>query len=115
MIALNPDQGQTVGWPRFIDTVGRAWRSIAASERSHTVIFTASYAEAAAVDLLGRRQGLPRSYSGHNAFSEWGQPASDVTHTMLLGYDGPGDASPYYRGCSRLASINDGVGLDNDE
>ena len=115
VMALNPDQGATVGWPQFVQTVGRAWRSIPRAERAHTVIFTGSYAEAAAVDLQGRGQGLPRSYSGHNAFSEWGQPASDVTHALLLGYDGPGDASPYFRDCSRLATINNGVGLDNDE
>lgn len=115
VMAVNPDLGQTVGWPRFIDTVARAWRSIPGSERANTVIFTQSYAEAAAVDLLGRRQGLPRSYSGHNAFSEWGQPASDITHALVLGYDGPADASPYFGNCSRLATVDNGVGLDTDE
>ena len=115
VMALNPDQGQTVGWPRFIATVDRAWRAVPAPTRAHTVIFTASYSEAAAVDILGRSDGLPRAYSGHNAFSEWGRPAAAATSVLLLGYDGPNDAAPYFTRCIDVATVDDGVGLDNDE
>ena len=41
-------------------------------------------------------------------------PARD-THALLVGYDGPRDAAPYFRRCAKLATINNGVGLDNDE
>ena len=51
---LNPDLGENVGWPRFINTVGNAWRSIPARERAHTAIFAATYHEAGAVDVLGQ-------------------------------------------------------------
>ena len=78
-MALNPDQGETVGWPRFIDTVSRAWKSIPAAERPQTVIFTSNYGEAGAIDVLGKSHGLPRAYSGHNGFSEWGQPPASAT------------------------------------
>jgi len=54
-------------------------------------------------------------YSGHNGFSEWGEPAATDTHALLIGYGGPSDAAPDFRGCRRLATIDDGVGLDNDE
>ena len=85
VIAINPDQGETVGWPQFIETVAAAWQSIPAAQRAHTVIFTQNYGEAAAVDLLGPRHGLPRAYSGHNGFNEWGQPPADATQVLLLG------------------------------
>jgi hypothetical protein len=62
VMALNPDQGETVGWPRFIGTVSTAWKSIPAAERSHTMIFTENYGEAGAIDLLGGAHGLPRAY-----------------------------------------------------
>jgi hypothetical protein len=113
--AINPDLGETVGWPRFIDTVSRAWSSIPAAERGRTAIFTANYGEAGAIDVLGRSHGLPRAYSGHNGFSEWGRPAADDDHALVIGFDGPSEAAPAFAGCRRVATVNDGVGLHNDE
>ncbi|HEV2591080.1 MAG TPA: glycosyltransferase family 39 protein, partial [Gaiellaceae bacterium] len=115
VIALNPDQGDTVGWPRFIDTITRAWHTIPSRERAHTAIFTFSYQEAGAIDVLGHAKGLPRVYSGHNGFSEWGRPAAADSHALLVGYDGPTDATPNFHGCRTLAAVNNGVGLKNNE
>ncbi|HEX2307515.1 MAG TPA: glycosyltransferase family 39 protein [Jatrophihabitantaceae bacterium] len=114
IMAINPDQGETVGWPRFVDTVNAAWQAIPAAERTHTVIFTGNYGESGAVDLLGHGLGLPRAYSGHNAFSEWGMPPQ-ATQTLVLGYDGPTDTAPYFVDCHTVGKIDNGVGLDNDE
>jgi 4-amino-4-deoxy-L-arabinose transferase-like glycosyltransferase len=114
-MAINPDLGETVGWPRFIDTVARAWRSIPPAERARTAIFTGNYGEAGAVDVLGVAYGLPRAYSGHNGFSEWGEPPADDDHALLIGFDGPADAAPPFAACRRLDRIDDGVGLDNQE
>jgi Dolichyl-phosphate-mannose-protein mannosyltransferase len=115
VIAINPDQGETVGWPRFIDTVSTAWQSIPVAERDHTVIFTENYGEAGAIDLLGGSHGLPRAYSGHNGFTEWSQPSPSATGALVLGYQSPADAAPYFGDCAALATIDDGVGLNNDE
>jgi len=115
VMAINPDQGETVGWPRFVETVSRAWRLIPAAERRHTAIFTSNYGEAGAVDLLGRSHGLPRAYSGHNAFSEWGEPAASDKHALVIGFDRAADAAPSFDRCRRLATVDDGVGLENDE
>ena len=114
-MAINPDQGETVGWPRFVRTVRAAWQSIPAAEQAHTVIFAFNYGEAGAVDLLGHRLGLPRAYSGHNAFAGWGVPPKQATQALLLGYAGPADAGPYFVDCHTVGRIDDGVGLDNDE
>ena len=114
-MALNPDLGETVGWPRFIQTVSTAWRRIPAVQRRRTAIFTANYGEAGAIDLLGRSHGLPRAYSGHNGFSEWGMPPARDTFALVIGDDAAADAAPDFARCRRLASVNDGVGLDNDE
>jgi 4-amino-4-deoxy-L-arabinose transferase-like glycosyltransferase len=114
-VALNVIPAETVGWPRFVDTVAAAWRRIPAAQRARTAVFADNYGEAGAVDLMGPRRGLPRAYSGHNAFSEWGRPPSTDTYALVLGYDDPRDAEPSFTGCRRLAKINDGVGLDNQE
>jgi 4-amino-4-deoxy-L-arabinose transferase-like glycosyltransferase len=115
VMALNPDQGETVGWPRFVDTIARAWNGLPTVERTHTAIFTENYGEAGAVDVLGASRGLPRAYSGHNAFGEWGEPPPSDTDALVIGYDSGADAAPSFHDCTRLATIDDGVGLDNDE
>ena len=115
VMAINPDQGETVGWPRFVADVTAAWRRIPAAERARTAIFTANYGEAGAIDLLDRAQALPRAYSGHNGFSEWGRPPVSDAHALLVGFDGARDAAPYFSNCHRLGRVNNGVGLQNDE
>jgi hypothetical protein len=114
VMAVNPDQGETVGWPRFVDAVAAAWRRIPPAERAHTAVFTRNYGEAGAIDLLGSRS-LPRAYSGHNGFSEWGRPGRSDTHALLVGFDGAQDAAPFFAACRRLGRVDDGVGLENDE
>jgi hypothetical protein len=109
VMAVNPDQGETVGWPRFADTVTAAWRAIPAQERRHTAIFTGNYGEAGAVDILGGV--LPRAYSGHNGFSEWGMPSPTDTRALLIGHESPA----FFTDCRQLAKIDNGLGLDNDE
>lgn len=114
-LAINPDLGEQVGWPRFIDTVSEAWRSLPPATRTRTAIFAGNYGEAGAIDVLGRSHGLPRAYSGHNGFSEWGQPPARDSHALILGFDNGAELAPQFAGCRRLARIDDGVGLDNQE
>ncbi len=115
VMALNNAQGETVGWSRFVRTVSRAWHRIPASARRHTAIFTANYGEAGAIDLLGSSLRLPRAYSGHNGFSEWGMPPARDTRVLLLGFQDPFDTPPAFDRCQILAIVNNGVGLDNQE
>jgi hypothetical protein len=115
VMAINPAQGETVGWPRFVQTVSDAWHEIPAGERRHTAIFTGNYGEAGAIDLLGGARRLPRAYSGHNGFGEWGIPPDTDTNALLVGYENAAEAAPYFAQCRTLATVNDGVGLNNEE
>ena len=115
VMSLDPAQGETVGWPAFVDTVAAAWRQVPAAERRHTAIFTANYGEAGAIDLLRAEPRLPRAYSAHNGFSEWGQPPAADSHALLAGFSDARDAAPYFEQCRTLAIVNNRVGLDNDE
>ncbi|MGH2851519.1 MAG: glycosyltransferase family 39 protein [Solirubrobacteraceae bacterium] len=115
VIALNSAQQDTVGWPEFVHTVARTWRRLPPAEQRHTAIFASNYGEGGAIDVLGRPLGLPRAYSGHNGFSEWGVPPAADSRALLVGYDNAADAAPYFEQCRVLATINDGVGLNNQE
>jgi hypothetical protein len=115
VMALNPTQGEMVGWPRFVRTVATAWREIPAGKRKRTAIFTSNYGEAGVIDILGTGVRLPPAYSAHNGFSEWGMPPSFDKYAMLIGFNNAPDAAPYFDECRTLAVVNDGVGLSNDE
>ncbi|MBO0870743.1 MAG: glycosyltransferase family 39 protein [Micromonosporaceae bacterium] len=114
-VALNPDIGEEIGWPQFVDTVAGVWNGLPPADRAHAVIFTGNYGEAAAIDLLGGPAGLPPAYSGHNGYSLWGQPGPDKTTTIVLGADSVQQASRAFTGCVVAARISNPVGLHNDE
>ena len=114
-IALNPDLGETVGWPQFVDTVSAAWHRLSPAMRVHAVIFTANYGEAGAIDVLGRHDGLPLAFSGHNGFGLWGQPRPDQTTTIVVGLGGPRAVSASFTGCRVVARISNPVKLNNGE
>lgn len=114
-IALNPDIGNEVGWPQFIDTISTVWHALPPATRAHAVIFTGSYSEASAVDVLGGRDGLPHAFSGHNGFSLWDPPQPDQTTTIVLGYDSPQQVSAYFTGCRVVGHISNPVKLHNNE
>lgn len=67
--------GETVGWPLLIDEIEAAYQRIPTDARDQTIVFTGSYGEAGAVDVLGPDLGLPQAYSGHNNYWIWGPPA----------------------------------------
>ncbi|HTZ88080.1 MAG TPA: glycosyltransferase family 39 protein [Solirubrobacteraceae bacterium] len=115
VIALNSAQGETVGWPRFIDAVSAGWRSLGRAERGHTAIFTLNYGEAGAIDLLGAAHGLPQAFSGHNGFSEWGPPPDADRYALVEGLEAPSELTNYFTACRTVAVVENDVGLDNDE
>jgi 4-amino-4-deoxy-L-arabinose transferase-like glycosyltransferase len=77
----NKEIGEMVGWPEFVDAVARA-------HRQHPVagIFAANYSEAATIEILGRDRGLPRPFSGHNAYWFWAHPHGTSVETLAVGF-----------------------------
>jgi hypothetical protein len=114
-IQLNPDLGETVGWPQFIEAINTAWDTVPPTSRPHAVIFTENYGEAGAIDVLGGRDRLPHAFSGHNGFSLWARPRPDQTTTIVVGYDSPASVSHYFTGCRVVDRVSNPYKLNNDE
>jgi hypothetical protein len=112
--AVNPDLAEMVGWPEYVDAVRAAWLTIPAADRAHAVIFTENYGEAGAIDLLGRPAGLPRAFSGHNGYSEWGRPRDDQTIVLATGFH-PAEAAHWFVGCSQVGRVENSAGVENQE
>jgi hypothetical protein len=112
VVAMNGDVGETIGWPAFSRTVAGVYRNVPGSR--HAVILTETYGEAGAIDRYGPALGLPKAYSGHNAFGYWGSPPDGATPVIAIGLD-PAERAKQLSGCRAAARVDNGVGIDNDE
>ena len=111
VVAVNEDVGETIGWPEFARTVARVHRGL--PDREGAVILTGDYGEAGAIDRYGPALGLPRAYSGHNAYGDWGPPPDGAQPVIAVGL-GAGDLAEL-EGCRVAARIDNRAGIDNEE
>lgn len=114
--AVDKEQGEQVGWPRLVATVAGVWQTIPADQRSRAVILTQNYGEAGAIAMYGPGYGLPEPYSGHMSFFDWGPPPDAANGPVLLVFFRDNKVLPsQFEGCRPAATVDDGVGLSNDE
>lgn len=110
---LNPMLIEEVGWRELTHTVAEVWQRIPPADRDQAVIFTTSYSNAGAIDVYGQRLGLPRAYSGHTGYAQWGPPTG-TGPVVLVGFDSPAAVSAAFRDCRQMAVTDNGVGLSNN-
>ena len=63
----------------IVDTVAAASGRLSPEEQAAARIFAPDYGVAGAIELLGRRRGLPAAISGHNNYWLWGPRGWDGT------------------------------------
>jgi dolichyl-phosphate-mannose-protein mannosyltransferase len=112
VVGVNPDVGETIGWPELVRTVAGAYDDL--PHKTQAVIFTSNYGEAGAVDRFGPALGLPEAFSGHNAFGYWGPPPDGAAPVLVIGL-GRRYLQSRFRDCIEVAHIHDPQGVDNDE
>ena len=105
---------ETVGWPRFVDGVARAWRALPPAQRRRAVILTANYGEAGAIARFGPARGLPRPYSGHNSYWSFGRPPDGARPVLSVGLD-EAYLARFFQDCRLVARLDNGLDLDNEE
>ena len=103
--ALPSDWADMHGWPELTATVARVYAALPPAERAHAAIFAQNYGEAAALDVLGGRYGLPPATSGHNQYWLWGPRGWDGSTIIDVG----GEVGPDRRSCrsATLAAVSD--------
>jgi hypothetical protein len=60
------------GWTELVNSVNAVYAQLAPEDQARCRIFGQNYGEAGAIDVLGRRRGLPPAMSGHNSYWYWG-------------------------------------------
>lgn len=110
---VNKEFSEMVGWTDLADQVAAVYRGLPPDEQSHAVIFTGDYGEAGSLDLYGPARGLPRVYSGHNSYADWGPPSDGSDVVIVVGID-----PAYLTWCTDVepvASITNSAGIENGE
>lgn len=105
VLAVNPEQGEQVGWRELTGSVAQVWEQAGPD----AVIFTRNYGQAGAVERYGPGFGLPRPYSGHMSYADWGPPADAPDAPVVV----VGARSHVFTGC-RVLLEHESV-VENDE
>ncbi len=111
---LNAESVEQVGWPELVDTVETVAGELTPEERARAILFTGNYGEAGALVVLGEERGLPPAYSGHQGFHDWGPPSDDAAPVIVVGI-GAAWLSDVFHACRTLATIDNGLGVSNEE
>lgn len=115
VLPLNPDAGEQVAWPRYVEQVAGVWNALPGSERATGLVLTENYGEAGAIDRYGPARGLPPAYSGHNGFADWAVPIGQAGPVVVVGYADDTVRGRLFGACQQQAALDNGLGLDSEE
>jgi hypothetical protein len=73
------------GWPEMARKVAAVYWSLPPKDRARAAFYGENYGEAAAIDVFGRRLGLPPAISGHNNYFVWGPRGHDGSVLIIIG------------------------------
>ncbi|WP_147315655.1 glycosyltransferase family 39 protein [Asanoa ferruginea] len=108
---INQGTSDQIGWPVYVQQITSVYTSLPSADHAHTVILTANYGEAGALDRYG--VDLPAVYSGHNELWYRGRPADDATVVIAVGF---GDSlSALFASCQVARDLDNGVDIPNEE
>lgn len=73
------------GWPKMVAGFAARYDALPPDVRARTAIYCDNYGEAGAVDILGRKYGLPPAISGHMNYYLWGWHGYSGESVLTLG------------------------------
>jgi hypothetical protein len=74
------------GWEEIAQAVARTYDRLPGTEKGDCVILCGSYGYAGAIDLLGKKYGLPPAASGHLSYWLWGYGEKSGNTIIAVGY-----------------------------
>ncbi len=75
---------EEMGWRELEARVANVYAALPSADRARAAIFATNYGEAGAIDVYGRKDGLPPAISGDNQYWLWGLRGYDGTVTIVL-------------------------------
>lgn len=115
VFAVNDELAEELGWPELVDQVAEAMDELPESDREDARVITASYGEAAAIELLGPDRGVPEgtALSGHNSSVTW-WPDGIPEGTVVTVRFGPDDVVDLFDDCQVVDEVHNLHGVENE-
>ncbi|MEO8438678.1 MAG: hypothetical protein ABI540_00495 [Spartobacteria bacterium] len=105
---------EQIGWQELAQTVAGIYRALPPDEQARTAILAGNYGEVGALNLYGRKHGLPEVISGINTswWRGYGEPPPQVV--ILVGFSRE-SAEKFARDVRLAGRISNPYGVRNEE
>lgn len=105
---------EMIGWQDLTAQVAGIYKSIPENEKPRTVILAGNYGEAGALDLYGKKYGLPRIISGGNSlwYRGYGDPEPETV--IVVGFK-PEHAEKIFESCEYRGTVKNSYNIKNEE
>jgi 4-amino-4-deoxy-L-arabinose transferase-like glycosyltransferase len=108
---INMTAADQIGWPVYVKQVDQVADGLGTHEG--VAILVSNYGEAGALARYGDTR-QPAVFSGQNALYTLGPPPASARTAFVVGGMLP-RVSSYFRSCTIVARLDNGVGVDNEE
>jgi 4-amino-4-deoxy-L-arabinose transferase-like glycosyltransferase len=85
--------------------VTEVYRSLPPEDQARVTIMTTAFGETGAINVLGRKRGLPASVGRHNQYWQWG-PGDATGEIMIVTHDSEETLRQWFETCERKAPID---------
>lgn len=94
------------GWREMVEKTAKIYDSLTPQERAVAGIYADNYGEASAINILGRKDGLPTAISTHQNYWIWG-PGSYTGQVMIvISGASPAKLEKYFGSCQAEAQLD---------
>ena len=115
ILDLNDALAEELGWPEMVDQVAAVLDDLPAGEERTARVLTASYGEAAAVEILGPEEGIPEgsTISAHNGYADWWPDDAPAGTVVAVRYRVV-TLEPYFASCEQVDEVHNDLDVDNE-
>jgi hypothetical protein len=110
---INQAVSDQIGWPVYVQQIAEVHRALPTAEAQRTVIITANYGEAGALDRFGGPD-LPPVVSGHNELWFRDRPPAEADVAVAVGFP-ERSLAQLFAACDIALVLDNGVDIPNEE
>ena len=92
------------GWTDLVQQVTAIYHALPPQEQAVTGILASNYGEASAINILGKKDGLPSAISGHQNYWIWGPRGYSGQEMIVINQDTLADMNSAYASCKQVAT-----------
>ena len=105
---LPQDFADMLGWKEMTQKTAKAYNSLSADEKKHTIIFADNYGEAGAINYYGKQYELPAAYSDNASFLYWMPDSLHLDNVIMITDDKKEMQHPFIKDFSS-ATLSDSI------